>query len=214
ALTDASTASSWQALTIPEPARLSRHLMVATDCHRPTLIGRSGIPETSSPDPSRGMTAACGRGRATTFVGAPRPSFRPDPFGHAAPERVAVFGAEEAEMADLAGIDIGRPDRHHLRLGRGEAGAQQFDGRPWRPGIVGNAQRPQLALEGGKILQVRQAGIEEATGTADPVGPLQEDILRQVLADAGPAWRIAEHAGERNADDIHQHKDAVALRRR
>ena len=46
-----------------------------------------------------------------------------------------------------------------------------------------------------------------------PVDPLQEHVLRHVLAEADPARHIAEHAGERHADEIQHRIDAVSLGR-
>jgi len=66
---------------------------------------------------------------------------RLDPFRRASPQRVAVFGSEEAHMADGAGAGVGGGDGDDLGLDRGKSRAQQFDRRPRRPGIVGQAQQ-------------------------------------------------------------------------
>src|SRR5207237_4247124 len=49
-----------------------------------------------------------------------------DPFRRASPERVAVFGAKETEMADLGCSHLGWCDGQDFRLDRGKSRAQQF----------------------------------------------------------------------------------------
>src|ERR1700722_1087086 len=63
------------------------------------------------------------------------------PFRGAAPERVAMFGAEEAEVADFGRTGVGGGDGQDFRLGGGKFRTQKLDRRPRRPGIVGQAQR-------------------------------------------------------------------------
>src|SRR5215218_4443447 len=66
-------------------------------------------------------------------------------------QRVAMFGAEETEMADLGSTGILRRHRDDLGLDRGKTRAQQFHRRPRRPGIVGHTQRAQCAFVFRKV---------------------------------------------------------------
>src|SRR5712671_5912504 len=121
---------------------------------------------------------------------------RLDPFGGASPQRVAIFGTEKTEMADLGRPDIGRRDGEDLRLGRDESRAKQFDCRPRRPGIIGKAQRAHRAIELRKILQAAEPGIVEQIAFAhDPRDPFLEYALRQVLAQAAPPRAHSPTAG-------------------
>jgi hypothetical protein len=82
-------------------------------------------------------------------------SVRLQPFRGAAPERVAVLGAEEAEMTDFARADIGGRHSDDLGLGRRIALAEHFDRRPRRPGIVGEVQRAHRALVVLEVVEER-----------------------------------------------------------
>src|SRR5579872_4067639 len=83
--------------------------------------------------------------------GGAAPLLRLQPLGSAAPQRVAVLGSEEAEVADLLNPGIQGRDGDDVRRRRLEAGAQQLDCGPRRPGIVGKMNRAQRALIDGEI---------------------------------------------------------------
>src|SRR5579863_194174 len=74
-------------------------------------------------------------GTTTTRAGL-APLFRLQPFGGAAPERVAVFGTEKTEMADRGCVGVLRRDGDDVGCRGLEARSHQFDRRPRRPGIV------------------------------------------------------------------------------
>src|SRR6266576_6438038 len=86
---------------------------------------------------------------------------RLDPFRGASPQRVAMFGTEKTEMADLGRSHIGRRDGEDFRLDRDKACAKQFDRRTRRPGIIGKAQRAHRAIELRKVLQAAEPGVVE-----------------------------------------------------
>src|SRR5215470_337679 len=68
------------------------------------------------------------------------------PLRRPAPQRVEMLRAEEAEMADLLYACIRWPDADDLRLGRGEARAEQLDRGARCPGVVDEAERAQGSL--------------------------------------------------------------------
>src|ERR1700726_4004006 len=126
---------------------------------------------------------------------------RLDPFRGASPQRVAMLGAKETEMADPGRTHVGGRYGENFWLDRGKSRAQQFDRWPRRPGIIGKAQRAHRALELRKILQRLELGIVEQIAFAhDPGDPLLKYALRQILAQPAPARRIAQQPGERDAD--------------
>src|SRR3974390_2353867 len=59
-----------------------------------------------------------------------------EPFGGTAPQRVAMLGPEEAEMAEFRSTDVRWRDGEDLRFDRRETRPQQFACRSRRPGIV------------------------------------------------------------------------------
>ena len=125
-----------------------------------------------------------------------------------------MLGAEKAEMADPGYFGISGCDGEDFRFGRSKSGTQKFDRRPRRPGIVGEAQRAHRSLKFRKILQRLELGIVEQIAFAhDPAGPFEKHALWQIFAQAAPARRVAQQAGERGADEIQHGIDAVAFRR-
>src|SRR5258708_27830773 len=111
-----------------------------------------------------------------------------------------MVGTEKTEMADLGRSEMGGRDGEDLRLGRDKSRAEQFDRRPGRPGIIGKAQRAHRAIELRKVLQAAELWIVEQIAFAhDPGDPFLEYALRQVLAQAAPARRIAQQPGKGGA---------------
>src|ERR1700752_812806 len=80
------------------------------------------------------------------------PSLRLQPLRGPAPQRVAMLAPEEPEMTELWHGELGGPDGQNLRARAGIALAQHLNGRPRRPGIVGEAERAHRAPVIGKIL--------------------------------------------------------------
>ncbi len=117
-------------------------------------------------------------------------------------------------MADPADAYIAGRDLDHLRAGRGELAAQQFDRGAGREIIVRETHRAQRAGIVLEIPQRRQTRIvEHEARLAGPVRPLVEHALRHVGAEAEPAGQIAENARGRLADIIHQRIEPIAFRR-
>src|SRR5215470_5958920 len=111
---------------------------------------------------------------------------RLQPLRRPAPQRIEMLGAKEAEMADLPYACIRWPDADDLRLGRGEAGAQQLDCGARCPGVVDEAERAQGSLVIVEILASMKRGVAEQIALLHhPARPLQESVLRQVHAEAG-----------------------------
>src|SRR6476660_4599777 len=114
----------------------ARGMTVVSGREHPSLSSLRGAKRRSNPfflDAAPWMAAALLR--------------RLDPFGGASPQRVAIFGPEKTEMADLGRPHVGRRDGEDLRLGRDKACAKQFDRRPRRPWVIGKAQRAHRAIE-------------------------------------------------------------------
>src|SRR5260370_26042903 len=82
-----------------------------------------------------------------------------NPFRSAAPQRVAVLGAEKAEMADAGHRGLGGRDGQDFRPGRSKSRAKKLDGRSGRPRIVGKAQRAHCPAVRRKILERLELGI-------------------------------------------------------
>src|SRR6266851_2231990 len=103
---------------------------------------------------------------------------RLDPFRRAPPQRVAMLGAEESEMADFCDADVGGRYGEDFWLRRLKSGAQKFDCRSRRPGIVRKAERAQRAWKFRKILQRLERRIVEQIALAHhPADPLQKHAL-------------------------------------
>src|SRR6516162_962398 len=135
------------------------------------------------------------------------------PFGGAAPQRVAVLGPEEAEMAEFRGTDVRRRDGEDLRFDRREARAQQLDRRSSRPGIVRETDRAQSAPVFWKVRETgKRLVVEEIARAVHPAHPLQERVPRQVFAESAPARRVAEQTGQGGADKVEHGENAVTLR--
>ena len=99
-----------------------------------------------------------------------------------------MLGAEESEMPELGCAHIRRRYGEDFRFDRSKTRAQKLDGRPRGPGIVGKTDRAHRAPVLRKIRQALERGVvEEIARAVDPVGPLQKDALRQVLAYTAPS---------------------------
>src|ERR1700716_3362871 len=64
-----------------------------------------------------------------------------NPFRRTAPQRVAMFGAEKTEMADLGGARVSGGDGQDVRPGRRKPRTKKFNRRLRGPRIIGKAQR-------------------------------------------------------------------------
>src|SRR3974390_1674383 len=120
-----------------------------------------------------------------------------EPFGGTAPQRVAMLGSEEAEMAEFRSTDVRWRDGEDLGFDRRETRAQQFDCRSRRPGIVRERDRAQSAPVFRKVRETgKRLVVEEIARAVHPPHPLREHVPRQVLAEAAPAPRGAGKTGQ------------------
>src|SRR6185369_4024186 len=125
-----------------------------------------------------------------------------EPGGGLPPEGVAEALAEEAEVSDLTGADVGGGQVAVGDVGAAVGVEETLDGRPRRVRVVREAVGEERTAEAREA--VLQAIFEQVARPAAPARPLAGDSGRKVFLGAEGAGQVAEEAGD--------HRHGVPLR--